>query len=84
MGEWANFLVRKNCTESWLTRCTSVATKTHIFPGLPHGFRLFTELPSSRRWDDLTLEIIAWILADDNKSGNQNEGQFTVEDTTTA
>ncbi|KAK1761627.1 Alpha/Beta hydrolase protein [Phialemonium atrogriseum] len=52
-----------------------VPTKVHVFPGLPHGFRRFTDLPSSRRWDDLLVESCKWFLSADNTSS------FTVMET---
>jgi acetyl esterase/lipase len=39
-----------------------VPVKVHVFPGLPHGFRRFADLPSSRRWDELMIENIKWAL----------------------
>ncbi|BCS26828.1 alpha/beta hydrolase [Aspergillus puulaauensis] len=39
-----------------------VDTRVHIFPGLPHGFRRFASLPSSRKWDCLIVQSIAWSL----------------------
>ncbi|KAE9369788.1 hypothetical protein N431DRAFT_381125 [Stipitochalara longipes BDJ] len=41
-----------------------VPVKVHVFPGLPHGFRRFDDLPSSRRWDELVIESIKWSLND--------------------
>ncbi|KAN0102075.1 alpha/beta-hydrolase [Hyaloscypha variabilis] len=42
-----------------------VPVHVHVFPGLPHGFRRFDDLPSSRRWDELVVEGIKWSLSDD-------------------
>ncbi|KAE9374237.1 alpha/beta-hydrolase [Stipitochalara longipes BDJ] len=39
-----------------------VSVKVHAFPGLPHGFRRFNDLPSSHRWDELVVENIKWTL----------------------
>ncbi|KAL2834385.1 Alpha/Beta hydrolase protein [Aspergillus cavernicola] len=39
-----------------------VDTRVDIFRGLPHGFRRFASLPSSRRWDLLIVDSIAWML----------------------
>ncbi|PMD43106.1 alpha/beta-hydrolase [Hyaloscypha variabilis F] len=39
-----------------------VPVKVHAFPGLPHGFRRFNDLPSSHRWDELVVENIKWSL----------------------
>lgn len=36
----------------------------HIFPGVPHAFRMFNDLESSKRWDEVTRESIQWALAD--------------------
>ncbi|OAA68638.1 Alpha/beta hydrolase fold-3 [Niveomyces insectorum RCEF 264] len=38
----------------------SIPTKVHVFKGLPHGFRRFTELPSTSRFDGLLEECIRW------------------------
>ncbi|KAH8695617.1 Alpha/Beta hydrolase protein [Talaromyces proteolyticus] len=43
-----------------------IPTKVHVFPGLPHGFRRYSSLPSSRVWDELLLESFKWILSTDN------------------
>ncbi|KAI1767787.1 alpha/beta-hydrolase [Hypoxylon sp. FL1150] len=48
-----------------------VRTKVHIFPGLPHGFSGFRQLPSRVRWDETLLESLRWGLAD--------EGEWIVE-----
>jgi len=40
-----------------------VPVKAHVFPGLPHGFRRFDDLPSSRRWDELVIENLKWSLS---------------------
>jgi hypothetical protein len=39
-----------------------VPTKVDLFPGVPHGFRRFADLPSSRRYDELLIENIRWAL----------------------
>jgi len=43
-----------------------VPVKVHAFPGLPHGFRRFNDLPSSHRWDELVVENIKWSLEKKN------------------
>ncbi|KAK3945496.1 alpha/beta-hydrolase [Diplogelasinospora grovesii] len=48
-----------------------VRTKKHIFPGLPHAFRKYPDLPSSKRWDDLTVESVQWLLRDDSAKGDE-------------
>jgi len=48
-----------------VTNFRSVPVHVHVFPGLPHGFRRFDDLPSSRRWDELVVEGIKWSLSDD-------------------
>ncbi|KAF1991027.1 hypothetical protein K402DRAFT_389232 [Aulographum hederae CBS 113979] len=50
-------------------------TKVHVFPGLPHGFRRFGDLPSSKTWDRLLVDCCHWFLTDDSGSS------FTVEKT---
>ncbi|BCS28060.1 alpha/beta hydrolase [Aspergillus puulaauensis] len=52
-----------------------VPTKVHVFPGLPHGFRRFSALPSSRVWDELLVRNCQWILSD------SQESEFGVVDT---
>lgn len=47
-----------------------VPTKVHIFPGMPHGFRRFNELPSSRRWDQLLMESVLWVLKNQDPVSN--------------
>ncbi|KAI1810413.1 alpha/beta-hydrolase [Poronia punctata] len=42
-----------------------VRTKVHIFPGLPHTFFAFPQLPSQRRWSELTIESMRWALSDE-------------------
>ena len=37
-------------------------TKKHVFPGLPHAFCLFDTLDSSKRWDDLMMESLRWLV----------------------
>jgi hypothetical protein len=50
----------------------SVTVKKHIFPGLPHAFRRYADLPSSTRWDSVTFGALRWIL-DDDAPGDQTE-----------
>ena len=38
--------------------------KIHVFPGVPHAFRRFDDLKSSKRWDEVTVESIKWALAE--------------------
>jgi hypothetical protein len=46
-----------------LTSGLSVPTDVHVFEGLPHGFRRFGErLSECKRWDDLLVDGIKWIL----------------------
>ncbi|KAI1382941.1 alpha/beta-hydrolase [Hypoxylon trugodes] len=40
-----------------------VRTRVHIFPGLPHAFNAFMQLPSHKRWGDVLLECIRWASA---------------------
>ncbi|KAI0396395.1 alpha/beta-hydrolase [Xylariaceae sp. FL0594] len=44
-----------------------VRTKVHIFPGLPHLFLGFPQLPSQQRWSEVTLESMRWALADESE-----------------
>ncbi|RFU26278.1 hypothetical protein B7463_g10048, partial [Scytalidium lignicola] len=50
-----------------------VATKVHVFPGLPHGFRRYTELRSTDRWEELIVQSIQWSLSNDNRSSLEVE-----------
>lgn len=36
----------------------------HVFPGVPHAFRRFDDLRSSKRCDEVTVASIQWALAD--------------------
>ncbi|OIW35406.1 alpha/beta-hydrolase [Coniochaeta ligniaria NRRL 30616] len=56
-----------------------VPTKKHIFPGLPHAFRRWPDLPSSKRWDEVTLGSIQWCL--DESAGCDDVGSWSVETT---
>lgn len=38
--------------------------KFHVFPGVPHAFRRFNDLKSSKRWDEVTVESLKWALED--------------------
>jgi hypothetical protein len=55
-----------------------VPTKVHVFSGLPHGFRRFNDLGSSRRWDELVVENIRWVL-EDQKVGTGLDIEILVE-----
>ncbi|KAI0009706.1 alpha/beta-hydrolase [Xylariaceae sp. FL0662B] len=48
-----------------------VRTKVHIFPGMPHNFGAFPQVPSHKRWNEVMLESIRWAKAD--------EGEWNVE-----
>ncbi|KGO67724.1 Alpha/beta hydrolase fold-3 [Penicillium italicum] len=39
-----------------------VPTNVNVFPGVPHGFRRYKQLPDSKRWDDVMSDGIAWAL----------------------
>lgn len=49
----------------------SAKTKVHIFPGLPHGFYAFEQLPATKRWEEVMRESIRWA--------GVNEGDWFVE-----
>jgi hypothetical protein len=55
-----------------------VLTNVHAFPGLPHAFRRFEEWTPSRRWDELVVENIEWVL-DDDKSAAERDMQIIIE-----
>lgn len=52
-------------------------TKKHVFSGMPHAFRKYPDMPSSKRWDELTIEGIRWCL-DDSAEGHA-PGDWKVE-----
>ncbi|VUC32549.1 unnamed protein product [Clonostachys rosea] len=37
-------------------------TSVHIFPGVPHGFRRWADLPFSKQSDDVTVDLTRWAL----------------------
>ncbi|CDM31289.1 hypothetical protein DTO013E5_78 [Penicillium roqueforti] len=39
-----------------------IPTNVHVFPGVPHGFRRYKQLPDSERWDEVMSDGIAWAL----------------------
>ena len=50
----------------WIGSRTPI--KKHVFPGLPHSFTRYHDLPSSRRFDELMVESIRWCVDDNRKS----------------
>ncbi|KAJ5239175.1 hypothetical protein N7468_003794 [Penicillium chermesinum] len=50
-----------------------VPTATHIFPGLPHGFRIVGELKSNKAWDRVMSDGISWALS------NPAAGPFEIK-----
>ncbi|KAL1880594.1 hypothetical protein VTK73DRAFT_5399 [Phialemonium thermophilum] len=54
-----------------------VPVKKHVFPGMPHAFRKYPDLPSSRRWDELMVESIRWCLTGKGKA--DVVGEWIVE-----
>lgn len=52
-----------------LTDC-SIPTKTHLFHGVPHGFRRFGDkLSASKKWDKAIDEGILWCLSRPEATG---------------
>ncbi|KAI2472662.1 alpha/beta-hydrolase [Annulohypoxylon bovei var. microspora] len=43
-----------------------VRTNVHIFPGLPHAFHAFLQLPSHKRWNEALLGCLRWAAADED------------------
>ncbi|KAJ5506764.1 Alpha/beta hydrolase fold-3 [Penicillium expansum] len=39
-----------------------IPTNVNVFPGVPHGFRRYKQLPDSKRWDEVMSDGIAWAL----------------------
>lgn len=53
-----------------------VPTSTHVFKGLPHGFRRHKDIlvAESKRWDQVTENGIKWALGRPEATG-----QFVIE-----
>jgi hypothetical protein len=72
MGEYQSMLGFISCTvviSGGLADCilsSRTPTRTHVFPGLPHGFRRFGTLPSSTVYDRVVAEDIQWCLGEDD------------------
>ncbi|CAG9988859.1 unnamed protein product [Clonostachys byssicola] len=43
------------------------STSVHIFPGVPHGFRRWVDLPFAKQSDDVTVDLIRWALGSEPK-----------------
>lgn len=39
-----------------------MTVKKHVFPGLPRVFRRWTDLLSSKRWDEVMWDVFAGVL----------------------
>lgn len=52
-------------------------TKKHVFPGLPHAFTRYYDLPSRERFDELMVESIRWCW-NDGRQGD-HPGVWEVE-----
>ncbi|KAJ6183963.1 hypothetical protein N7519_005264 [Penicillium mononematosum] len=50
-----------------------IPTNVHVFPGVPHGFRRYKQLPDSKRWDEVMSDGIAWALT------NPAPGPFEIK-----
>ncbi|KAK3692311.1 alpha/beta hydrolase fold-3 [Podospora appendiculata] len=57
-----------------------VPTKKHVFPGLPHAFRKYPDLPSSKRWDDRTVESIQWLVNGSARADEPGNWQSEIFD----
>jgi hypothetical protein len=64
----AQDIQRRGKGGAFLTQQNRVPVQTHVFPGLPHGFRRFVTLPSSTELDLLLAKSILWCLSDDATS----------------
>ncbi|KLU86696.1 hypothetical protein MAPG_05708 [Magnaporthiopsis poae ATCC 64411] len=42
-----------------------VQTKVHVFPGLPHAFYMFPDLPSRARYHEAVVECARWAFGDE-------------------
>lgn len=50
-----------------------IPTKTHVFHGVPHGFRRFgAQLSASKRWDAAIDDGIIWCLSNPSATGEFN------------
>lgn len=56
----------QHVTQRMLTPHNSTPTSVNIFPGLPHGFRRWAQLPPAKESDEKTLELIRWLLGLDD------------------
>lgn len=45
------------------TNCSRVPTDVHVFPGLPHGFRVHATLSECKRWDSVMAHGVQWALS---------------------
>lgn len=50
--------------------------KKHVFPGLPHSFTKYQDLPSSRRFNELLAESVRWCLGEEKVD---EVGRWTFE-----
>jgi hypothetical protein len=55
-----------------------IQVKVHVFPGLPHGFIFFRDLPSTKRWNDVVIQNIKWVLQE-QKAEEEAEEYLHVE-----
>ncbi|KAJ5604591.1 Alpha/Beta hydrolase protein [Penicillium lagena] len=51
-----------------------IPTSVYIFPGLPHGFRRWQDLPATKVFDARMLESIRWTLGLGGHEENEIEG----------
>lgn len=59
------------------TPLLSAPTKKHVFPGLPHSFTKYPDLPSSRRFNELVVESVRWCLEPNPRA--DEPGRWEVE-----
>lgn len=66
--------VSENSLDQKTDQMGSIPSKTHLFHGVPHGFRRFGDkLSASKKWDAAIDEGILWCL-----SGPKATGKFDV------
>lgn len=58
----------------------SAPTKKHVFPGLPHSFTKYPDLPSSRRFNELVVESVRWCLEPSPRADEPGRWEVEVPD----
>ncbi|KAK0743264.1 Alpha/Beta hydrolase protein [Schizothecium vesticola] len=56
------------------------STKKHVFPGLPHSFTKYPDLPSSRRFNELIVESVRWCLEPNPQADKPGRWEMEMPD----